>query len=294
MLAACGGGLDEDKPAAPASGGADKKNITIKLASNDFTEQLILGEIYKQVLTKAGYTVDYKSKLGPREIVAPALESGQINMYIEYAGSARAILAKKTDPADQAQTLADLKAYYAPKNITPLDPAPMSDSNAFAVTKATAAKYGDSLDTVAPKAGELVLGGPPECEQRVTCLKGVEQAYNTKFKDFRPIAQGALKYQALLKGDIQVALAFTTDGIIAKEGLVVLKDPKGVFPPDNAIPVVRNDLLQQGGDELKKTINDLSAKITTEEITKLNAMVDLDRQDPEDVATQWLQQQGLS
>ena len=91
-----------------------------------------------------------------------------------------------------------------------------------------------------------------------------------------------------------MALSFTTDGIIAKEGLVILKDPKGVFPPDNAIPVVRNDLLQQGGDEFTKTVNDLSAKITTEEITKLNAMVDIDRQDPEEVATQWLQQQGLS
>ena len=132
----------------------------MKLASNDFTEQLILGEIYRQVLTNAGYTVDYKAKLGPREIVAPALESGQINnSHPEYAGSA-AILAKKEDPADEAQILADLKAYYAPKNITPLNPAPMSDQNAFSVTKATADKYGDSLDTVAPEAGELVLGGP--------------------------------------------------------------------------------------------------------------------------------------
>ena len=291
VLAACGGGLDEDQPAAPA--GSDKKNITVKLASNDFTEQLIVGEIYRQVLTKAGYTVDYKAKLGPREIVAPALESGQINMYLEYAGSARAILAKKEDKADEAQILVDLKAYYTPKNITPLDPAPMSDQNAFSVTKATADKYGTSLEQVATKAGELTVGGPPECEQRITCLKGVEQTYNAKFKDFRPIAQGALKYQALLKGDIQIALSFTTDGIIAKEGLVLLEDPKGVFPPDNLIPVVRNDLLQQGGDEFTKTVNDLSAKITTEEITKLNAKVDLDREDPEDVATEWLKGQGL-
>jgi osmoprotectant transport system substrate-binding protein len=292
VLAACGGGLSEDQqPAAPASG--DKKSITVKLASNDFTEQLILGEMYRQVLTKAGYTVDYKAKLGPREIVAPALESGQINMYIEYAGSARAILAKKTDKADEAKILEDLKAYYAPKNITPLEPAPMSDQNAFSVTKATADKYGSSLDQVATKAGELVVGGPPECEERVTCLKGVEDTYGAKFKDFRPIAQGALKYQALLKGDIDIALSFTTDGIIAKEGLVILEDPKGVFPPDNAIPVVRNDLLEQGGEEFRKTVNDLSARITTEEITKLNAKVDLDREDPEDVAVEWLTQQGL-
>ena len=294
VLAACGGGLNEDKSGGGSSSGSGtKKNVTIKLASNDFTEQLILGEIYRQVLTGKGYTVDYKAKLGPREIVAPALESGQINMYIEYAGSARAILAKKTDKADQAKILEDLKAFYAPKNITPLDPSPMSDQNAFAVTQATAEKYGSNLEQVAPKAGELIVGGPPECEQRATCLKGIQDAYGVKFKQFRPIAQGALKYQALLKGDIQIALAFTTDGIISKEGLVLLEDPKGVFPPDNAIPVVRNDLLQQGGDTLKADINAISAKITTPEITKLNAAVDIDHKDPEEVATEWVKAQGL-
>ena len=293
VAAACGGGNDTGGGGG-GGGGTDKKSITIKLASNDFTEQLILGDIYKQALEKGGYTVDYKAKLGPREIVAPALESGQINMYVEYAGSALAILAKKEGVTDEQQIYDQLKQYYASKNITPLEQAPMTDSNAFSVTQATAQKYSlKSLEDLAKVANQLTFGGPPECKDRPTCLKGFETAYSAKFKAFKPIAQGALKYQALLKGDIQVALSFTTDGIIAKENLLILQDPKGIFPPDHAVPVLRNDLVQQGGSELTDLINKVSAKITTEEITKLNAKVDLDKEDPEDVATQWLKDQGL-
>ncbi|HKE98601.1 MAG TPA: glycine betaine ABC transporter substrate-binding protein [Actinomycetes bacterium] len=290
-LAACGG--DNDNNGGSSSGGS--KDVTVRLASNDFTEQLILGEIYKQSLEKAGYKVDYKAKLGPREIVAPALENGQIDMYVEYAGSANAILAKNEGVKDPQQIYQQLTQYYAGKGITPLDMAPMSDQNAFTVTQDTAKKYNlRTLSDLAKVSDQLVLGGPPECEQRVTCLKGYEQTYNAKVKAFKPIAQGALKYQALLNNDIQIALSFTTDGIIAKENLLVLQDDKGVFPPDQAVPVVRNDLLSKAGQEFKDTVNKVSAKITTEEITKLNAAVDLDKEDPEDVASKWLSDQGLT
>jgi osmoprotectant transport system substrate-binding protein len=287
-LSACGG---DDGGGGTAAG---SKDLTVRLASNDFTEQLILGEIYKQSLEKAGYKVDYKAKLGPREIVAPALENGQIDMYVEYAGSANAILAKNEGVKDPQQIYQQLTQYYSTKGITPLNQAPMSDQNAFTVTRQTATQHSlRTMSDLAKVSSQLVLGGPPECEQRVTCLRGYEQTYGAKVKDFRPIAQGALKYQALLEGDIQIALSFTTDGIIAKENLVVLEDDKGVFPPDQAVPVVRNDLLSKGGQEFKDTVNKVSAKITTEEITKLNAAVDLDREDPRDVAGKWLTDQGL-
>jgi len=297
--AACGGGLNEGGTSggtsAATQAGTAKKDITVRLASNDFTEQLILGDIYKQAFEKAGYTVDYKAGLGTREIVAPALESGQIDMYVEYAGSALSILAKKTDVKDEQQIYTELKAYYQPKGITPLEQTPMSDQNAFAITQDTKSKYNiTTMSDLAKVAGQLTVGGPPECEQRVTCLKGVQDTYQTKFKSFKPIAQGALKYQALLKGDIQVALAFTTDGIIAKENLYVVQDDKGVFPPDHAVPVVRNDFLSKAGPDFTTLVNRISAAITTEEITQLNAKVDLDREDPKDVATEWLSSKGLA
>jgi glycine betaine/choline ABC-type transport system substrate-binding protein len=169
----------------------------------------------------------------------------------------------------------------------------MEDKNALTVTQDTARK--DSLKTIDDlnKAGKLTLGGPPECKDRLTCFKGLQQAYGLKNVTFKPISQGGLKYSSLGNNQIQVALSFTTDGPIAKQNLVVLQDPKGVFPPDHAVPVVRQDLLDKAGPDFQATVNKITAAITTEEITKLNARVDLDKDDPADVATDWLRQKGL-
>ena len=139
----------------------------------------------------------------------------------------------------------------------------------------------------------MIFGGPPECENRQTCYKGMQDTYSIHFKQFKGLAQGAVKYQALLSNQIQVALSFSTDGIIAKQHLVVLQDDKGLFPADHAIPVVRNDYLSKAGDEFKNTVNKVSAAITTEEITGLNAKVDIDNEDPDTVATDWLKGKSL-
>jgi osmoprotectant transport system substrate-binding protein len=290
LVAACG----STETDGGGDAGSAAKNVTVKLGSNDFTEQFILGEIYKQGLEKAGYTVQYQKGLGSREVVFPALESGQLDMYIEYAGSALQILAKKEPGDDADKVLADLTAFLATKGIKPLEQAPMEDKNALTVTKATADKYGlTTISDLAKVSDKLVMGGPPECRERATCYKGLQDAYGLQNLSFKSISQGGLKYSALQEGDIQVALSFTTDGPIAKQGLVILEDDKGVFPPDHAVPVVREQFLSSAGAEFEQTVNKLSAAITTEEITKLNAKVDLDREDPEDVAVEWLTQQGL-
>jgi osmoprotectant transport system substrate-binding protein len=140
---------------------------------------------------------------------------------------------------------------------------------------------------------QLVFGGPPECRERDTCYKGLQEVYGVKFKSFESLNQGAIKYRALLNNQIQVALSFTTDGIIAKEKLVLLQDDKSLFPADHAIPVVRNDYLSKAGDEFRNLVNKVSPMVTTEEITALNAKVDIDTQDADEVATQWLKDKGL-
>jgi osmoprotectant transport system substrate-binding protein len=291
LVAACGS--TEPEGGGGDSGGA-AKNVTVKLGSNDFTEQFILGEIYRQGLQKAGYTVQYQEGLGPREVVFPALESGQLDMYVEYAGSALQILAKKTPDKDANKVLADLTQFLAPKGIKPLQQAPMEDKNALTVTKQTAEKYNlTTISDLAKVPDKLVMGGPPECKDRATCYKGLQQAYGLPNLSFKSISQGGLKYSALANGDIQVALSFTTDGPIAKQGLVVLEDDKGVFPPDHAVPVVRQAFLDSAGSEFEQAVNKLSAAITTEEITKLNAKVDLDKEEPADVAGTWLKEKGL-
>jgi len=290
LAAACG----STEPDSGTGGGSAAKNVTVKLGSNDFTEQYILGEIYKQGLEKAGYTIQYQKGLGSREVVFPALESGQLDMYIEYAGSALQILAKQAPDKNADKVLADLTTFLATKGVKPLQQAPMEDKNALTVTKETADKY--SLTTISDLAkvpDKLVMGGPPECKDRLTCFKGLQQAYGLQNLTFKAISQGGLKYSALSNGDIQVALSFTTDGPIAKQNLVVLEDDKGVFPPDHAVPVVREAFLSTAGADFESAVNKLSAAITTEEITKLNAKVDLDKEEPADVAAAWLKEKGL-
>ncbi len=267
-LSACGGS------SSGGSSGGTSKNVTVRLGYVDFTEQAILSQIYGQALTKAGYKVEYQ-KYATRELADPALFSGKYDMLIEYAGSDLTFLGGKPTSDDQ-QVLTDLKAKLQPKSVTVLEQAPMSDQQAITVT-----------------APQLVFGGPPECKDRETCYKGMQQTYGIKFKDFKGLAQGSIKYQALLSNQIQVALSFSTDGIIAKQHLVTLEDDKKLFPPDHAVPVVRNDFLSKAGADFQSTVNKISATITTEDITGLNAKVDLDNDDPDQVAKEFAQSKGL-
>ena len=285
-LSACGGS------SSGGSSGGTSKNVTVRLGYVDFTEQAILSQIYGQALTKAGYKVEYQ-KYATRELADPALFSGKYDMLIEYAGSDLTFLGGKPTSDDQ-QVLTDLKAKLQPKGVTVLDQAPMSDQQAITMTQEGSTKYNaKTLSELAKPAPQLVFGAPPECKDRATCYKGMQQTYGINFKSFKGLAQGSLKYQALLSNQIQVALSFSTDGIIAKQNLVTLQDDKGLFPPDHAVPVVRNDFLSKAGSDFQSTVNKVSATITTTDITGLNAKVDIDNDDPDQVAKEFAQSKGL-
>jgi osmoprotectant transport system substrate-binding protein len=270
-LAACGG---NNSSGGGSQGGGTK---TVRIGYVDFSEQAILSQIYGQSLAKAGYQVSYQ-KYATRELADPALFSGKYDMLIEYAGSDLTFLGGTPTSNDQ-QVLADLKTKLQPKGVTVLDQAPMSDQQAITVTQATAQKYSlTTLSDLAKVAPQLVFGGPPECENRETCYKGMQQTYGIKFKQFKGLAQGSIKYQALLSNQIQVALSFSTDGIIAKQKLVTLQDDKKLF---------------QAGSSFQSTVNKVSATITTEDITGLNGRVDIDHDDAADVAKDFATQKGL-
>jgi osmoprotectant transport system substrate-binding protein len=291
VLAACGGLNKNNNSSGSASGGSSSKP-TVRLGVVDFTEQAILGQIYGQALEKAGYKVTYQ-KLASRELADPALFSGKLDMLIEYAGSDLTYL-KGTPTSDAQKIVTDLKAALDPKGVTVLEPAPMSDQQAITITKTTADKYQvKTLSDLAKASSQLIFGGPPECKDRETCYKGLQKTYNANFKSFKSLAQGSIKYQALLDNQIQVALSFSTDGIIAKQHLVVVTDDKKLFPPDHAVPIVRNDFLAKAGSEFISTVNKVSAAVTTEEVTALNAKVDIDQQDAKDVAAEWLKGKNL-
>ena len=284
-----------DPGSAAGSGSSDK--FTVRIGSTNFTEQLIAAELYGQVLEANGYKVERRLNLGNREIVAPALESGQIDLYPEYLATYLTYLTKDKNKAsaDAVATHRSLQAALAPKHLTVLDYAPAVDTNGFVVTKETADKLKlRRLSDLAEVAGQLVLGGPPECPDRPFCLPGLRQVYGIAFKDFKALdAGGPLTVVALDGNQIDVALLFTTDAVIAAKGYVLLQDDKRLQLADNLAPVVRTDLLAKAPAEFTSLLNSVTAQITTEEITGLNRRVGLDKQDPKAAAGAWLKQKGL-
>ncbi|HEY9326437.1 MAG TPA: ABC transporter substrate-binding protein [Candidatus Limnocylindria bacterium] len=284
VASACGG----------ATSGGAKPAITI--GSTNFSEQLVLGELYSQILESNGYAVTRKFNLGNREIVFPALQSGQIDMEADYLATLLAFVDKTaTGSTDPKATSTALQSALTPKGVTVLDYAPAVDQNGFVVTKATADKYKlAKLSDLAAVGNQLVLGGPAECPNREFCALGLKNKYGITFKEFKALdTGGALTVQALVGGQIDVGLLFTSDATIAVRGFVLLADDKQLQLSDNVAPVVRNDYLTKAGDDFRKVVNSIAPKLTTAELTGMNKLVEVDKKDPKDVAKEWLKKQGL-
>jgi osmoprotectant transport system substrate-binding protein len=270
---------------------------TIRMGSTNFAEQQIVAELYGQVLEANGFTVERRLNLGSREIVAPALESGQIDMYAEYLATMLVYTTKNTELAsgDPVTTAMNLSEALAPKGISLLDYAPAIDTNALVVTRATAERL--NLTKTSDLTGyqdQLVLGGPPECPDRPFCLIGFRDVYGISFKDFRPLDPGGpLTVAALDAGQIDVALLFSSDAVIAARDFVTLEDDMHLQLADNVAPVIRTEVLNAAPDEIRALTNSVSMLLTTDELIGLNRMVGIDRMDPKDAASEWLRAKGL-
>lgn len=276
--------------ACGSGGGA----TTIKVGSTNFTEQEILGEIYAQALEANGFTVERKFKLGARDIVEPALEAGEIDLYAEYAGTVLEYLNNGAGEAsgDVNATVQKLRERFKDRGVTVLDYAPAVDTNALVVTQETATKYGlTKISDLEPIADQLVLGGPPECPKRPFCLIGFKDVYGLDFAEFKPLDTGGpITVANLESGDIDVGLLFSSDGAIAAKNFVVLDDDKHLQPADNIVPVVRTAV---DSPKLDDVINAVSAKITTSELSQMNKLVNIDKEDASTVARDWLAANGF-
>jgi osmoprotectant transport system substrate-binding protein len=289
LLAACGGGGNDALEGGSSQGGGS----TVTVGSTNFTEQLILAQMYAAVLEKAGVKVDTRLNLGAREVVFPALVKGDIDLLPEYNGSVLSFLDKNATQTTSEEVNGALAPLLDAKGLVALDQSPAEDKDGWAVTKATADKYGlAKLSDLKGKAGQLVVGGPPELKTRPAGIPGLKKVYGIEdFKEFKALdAGGPLTTSALNKGDIDVGRVFTTQGSIARYGWVLLEEDKPLEPAQNIVPIGRKDAMT---DQVKQVLNGLAAKITTEELTKLNKQVDIDKDDPEKVATDWLKSQGL-
>lgn len=298
LLSACGGdsgggGEEADTEGGATEGAAGEDPGTVVVGSTNFTEQELVAEMYALVLEEAGVAVERRFQLGSREVVLPALQAGDIGLYPEYVGTALEFLngGAGEATADTEATTELLREAFG-DDVTVLEPAEAQDKNTLVVTQETAEEHGlETTSDLQHVAGDMVLGGPPECPQRPLCLPGYEGTYGLEFAEFRALdAGGPLTVSALENGDIDVALMFTTQGIINANSWVSLEDDKGLQPAENVVPVLRSELAT---DEITSALDEVSAVLTTEALTELNKRVDVDGEAPADVAQDFLVEEGL-
>jgi osmoprotectant transport system substrate-binding protein len=288
-VAGCAGPGTGGTPNAPAG----SKGTIVVGVSGAFAENQIVAEMYAQVLEGAGYTVERQLDLRSREISQNALESGQIDLKPEYLSSLLLFL----DPNAQASSDPTAVAgrdnqLLQPRGITMLTPSPAQDTNEFVANAKTARQFDlTTMSSLAPVAGHLTLGGPPECAQRPFCLPGLKRIYGIIFEDFDPLDVGGPQTVAALKADaVQIGLLFSTDPSITQNGFVPLVDDKHLQNAENLTPVIRSEKLN---DEARRLLDAVSARLSTENVTELVGNVVIDGQDVVAVAKEFLIANGL-
>jgi osmoprotectant transport system substrate-binding protein len=291
-MSACGG---DDQPSGEAtSTTARAKAPVVRIGTKNFTEQYILGELYRQALVAKGFKVQMKPDIGSSEVTDKALTTGGIDMYPEYIGVMLSEIAREPDrPRSPGVAYQRAKAFQEGRGFTLLAMTPFSDSNALAVRPATASKYGlksiADLDKL-PRAARIAA--PPEFATRFEGAIGLAQRYGLSDLKIVPTAIGK-QYGVLDDKKVDAAVVFTTDGQLSKGEYRVLADPRGVFGYQQVAPVVNRTFLRDAGPEFIATIDAVSKKLSTGAMRLMNADVGLRGAQPADVAGRFLDRQGL-
>jgi glycine betaine/choline ABC-type transport system substrate-binding protein len=301
-VAACGGGSDNNDTGTSGGNSANliqsnpaNKDVTLTVGSKNFTEEYILGNIYAQALQAAGYNVKTNLNLGSEVIAYKALQTGQISGYPEYTSTLlESIFGAKSVPADAQQAFTQAKGQLEPKGETAFPPTPFADANALGMLTSKADELGvTKISDLQGKSQDLTLYGSPECRERTDCLVGLQDVYGLQFKSFNPVDIG-LRYTVLDKGQADASIVFTSDAQLSAnpDKYVLLQDDKGIFPSGNVIWVTDQSTVQKAGPDYMKTIVDVQKGLTLPVIRELNARVDIDKQEPAAVATQYLKEDG--
>jgi len=269
---------------------------TITVGSKNFTEQRLLGEIYAQGLAAAGFRTETELSLGDEQTAQRALSRGAIDGYPEYTGTALLSLCDvPTDqiPNDAQQAFQRARECFAEDELTAFPPTPFTSSNEVGVKEEVAERLGlRRISDLGRVDQDFTLYGSPECRQRRDCLLGLREVYDLDFRRFVPVSID-LRHDVLDRGEEVASIVFTTDPQIRREGIRLLEDDRGMFPPYNSTFVVRNEVAQQGGESLRRTVEQVQRGLTDEVMQELNARVDIDREEVRDVARAYLRESGL-
>jgi osmoprotectant transport system substrate-binding protein len=286
-----GGGGGDQQQAASDQPGKGKPAVT--LGTKDFTEEFVLGELYKQALEAKGYQVNLKKNIGSTEIIDKALTSEKIDGYPEYLGVSVAVVAgKDIVPKSDTQTYDLAKDFYEGRGQVISQQTPFFDVDAIATKKDFAEKNGLKSVADLKKLDTFTVGARPEFKDRFQGLKGMRSEYGLTNAQFKQLALG-IQYQALDSGDVDSANVFSTDAQLASGKYTVLEDPKGVFGYQHVAMVMNKDKNDALGPEFFATIDGVSKLLTNDAMISMNKAVAIDKQDEAEVAKKFLEANNL-
>ena len=285
---ACGCGSDAGGDGHADRPGAGKPAIT--LATKNFTEQFILGELDRQALQAKGFTVRLKQDVGSSELIDRALARHAIDLYPEYVSVIVDELAHQMPrPKTAAEAYRRAQAYENRRGFALLAPSPGFDALANAVKPGFA--HAHSLRTTSDlrRLGAFRYGGPPENLTRLAGSRGLREVYGVRHFTNVPLDGAPARYDALDRGRVQVTQVYSTEGqLTERQKYLVLTDPKGLYGFQHIAPVVDRRVLRREGPAFRRTLEAIGALLTNGALQRMNGDVDLRGQSPADVARRFL------
>lgn len=281
-MTACGGsGTSSD------NSGSDK---TVIVGSKDFTENNVVAEIYALALEDAGFTVERKMNIAG-SVVHTSITSGEIDIYPEYTGTGLISILQMEAMTDQDEVYNTVKeAYNEQFNITWLDYAQANDGQGLFISKKASDEYGiTNISELQANADKLRFASQGEFDEREDGIPGLTKVYGPFNWKSSKIYDNGLKFEVVENDEADVSPAYTTEARLTEtDKFFLLEDDKQMWPPYNLAPIVRNEVLEQY-PEIADVLNAVSAKLDTETVTQLNAKVDIDLEEYEDVAKEFFE-----
>ena len=289
-LTACGGSdpLDADTGTGADPGQSADPSAQIVVGSADFSESILMAHIYAGALNNAGVDATTTTGIGSREIYLRALEDGSVDVIPEYTGALGFYYDdtfSATDPDEVYAAVAEL----LPDDFVMLEKSEAENNDSVAVTRETADEASlERIDDLVGLAQDMTFAAPPEFQERPQGLPGLERTYGLTFASFQPL-RGTSLVQALVNGQVDAANIFTTDPAIVVNDLVVLEDTKSLFGSQNMVPIVR----AEDAETVRAALDAVSAALTTEKVSEMLRRTDVDQENPDLVAREFLEDAGL-
>jgi osmoprotectant transport system substrate-binding protein len=293
LLAALAGCADSGR-AGPGSVQPQGESLKLTLGTKNFTESVLIGELYAQVLEDNGYQVVLRKNVGPTEVIDQELQDGDIDAYPEYLGvSATVVAGEDVEGRSAEETSQIAQTFYESRGQVISEETPFENVDAIATTFLFA--QNNRLREIGDlrRLQSFTLGARPEFESRQQGFAGMQSVYRLTNAKFVPVAISA-RYVALFEGDVDVANVFLTDPQLAGGDYRLLEDPERLFGYQHVALVIDEDKLATlGGDKFMDIIDSVNEQLSQRTVIDLNAAVELDDREPADVAAQFLRQAGL-